>query len=171
MTVNAVFAKTEKGRQEMIARTDKLNPRQRRVLIFIDGKTTVEQLRTKVTADDLSHTLGLLEEDGFIELVGVADESGNVNSADIPLPGLSEFRPIPDPPNPKELEMAKNFMLNTLKTFVGPYGHVGLMTSIFESGSHEVLRIHFDAWFHAIMQTRDGKRRAEELRGQLLKVI
>jgi hypothetical protein len=171
MAGSAVFVKTELGKNEVESRSGKLTPRQRRVLIFIDGKNTVENLREMLAADDLTHTLGLLEEDGFIELLGVVDDAGAVKETSAPLPSITAFRPLPDKADPKTLDMARHFMVNTLKTFCGGYSHFNLQGDIFGSDSHEKLRAHFDAWYHAIIQTRDGKRRAEELREQLLKVI
>jgi hypothetical protein len=45
------------------------------------------------------------------------------------------------------------------------------MAAIHGADSHEALREHFAAWYHAIVETRQGRRRAEELRSDLLKVI
>lgn len=56
----------------MEQRSGKLTPRVRRVLIFVDGKRTVEDLRGMILADDLQHTLGALE-DGYIEMVATHD--------------------------------------------------------------------------------------------------
>ena len=67
-----IFAKTRKGHAEIETRAGGLNPRVRRVLIFVDGKRPVEELRGMLQSDDLQHTLGMLEEEGFIEMTGVA---------------------------------------------------------------------------------------------------
>ena len=63
-----IFAKTRKGHAEIETRAGGLNPRVRRVLIFVDGKRPVEELRGMLQSDDLQHTLGMLEEEGFIEM-------------------------------------------------------------------------------------------------------
>ena len=171
MTTNAVFAKTALGREELTQRSGKLTPRQRRVLIFIDGRNTVEDLRALVSADDLTHTLGLLEEEGFIQLEGLRDESGEISQSDAPLPSITAFPPLPEVTDEKRLDMARHFMVNTIKTFCGGYSHFNLQADIFASADHQTLRTHYDAWYHAIVQSRDGRRRCEELRAQLLKVI
>ena len=62
MTV--IFAKTEKGHEKVDKRGGGLTPRVRRLLIFVDGKRSVEDLLALIAADDLTHTLGLLEEQG-----------------------------------------------------------------------------------------------------------
>lgn len=171
MSNNVVFHKTELGRTEMTQRSGKLTPRQRRVLIFVDGKHTVSELRDMVAADDLTHTLGLLEEEGFIELLGQRDDGGAVQQTTGSLPSITAFRPLPEGPEPKSLEMAKHFMINTIKTFCGGYSHVSLQSSIFDARDHQALRAYYDMWYHAIMESREGKRRCEELRADLLKVI
>lgn len=43
-----VFAKTAKGHEEIANRAGGLTPRQRRVLIFVDGRREAEALRTKL---------------------------------------------------------------------------------------------------------------------------
>lgn len=168
--MSVVFTKTAKGLEAIEKRTGGLTPRVRRVLIMIDGKRTVENLRDLALADDLSHTLGELEETGFIELLKlpgmehvVADDGG--------LAAVTTFREIPQPHNAKELDMAKNFIINTLKTFCGPATHLSIVEAAFAANSHEELREQFGAWYQAIVETRAGRRRAEDLRAELLKVI
>lgn len=170
--MGVIFAKTQKGQEELTVRSGGLTPRQRRVLIMIDGKRSVDELRDMLQSDDLQHTLGLLEESGFIELSGIRDASGQQQPPPAePLPPITAFRPIPATPNPQELDQARNFIQNTLKTFCGPYAHLDIVEAVHAAKTHEKMREHFDHWFHAIVQTREGRRRAEELRGMLLKVI
>lgn len=167
-----VFAKTVKGQEEIVSRSGQLSPRVRRVLILIDGKRTVADLRELVAADDLTHTLGALEELGLIEPVATIEETtGQTQPVDQPLPSITAFRPLPDTPNPKELEMARNFMTNTLRTFTSTHAPISLVTSIHEARSHEELRVHFPAWYRTIVDSRSGQRRAEDLRADLLKVL
>ena len=169
---DAVFRKTEKGQAEIQHRTLGLTPRQRRVLILIDGKKSVSQLRELVATDDLTHLLSNLEELGLIELVGVVDTAtGSTNPVDR-LDSITAFRPLPNPPNPKELEMARHFMINTLRTFSAtPVDHLSLIEEIFAAPDHEALRALFGRWYRAIMETTQGRARAEELRLDLLKVL
>ena len=69
--MGVVFAKTPKGQAEIATKAGGLTPRQRRVLIMVDGKRSVEELREMLLTDDLQHTLGLLEETGLIEVGSV----------------------------------------------------------------------------------------------------
>jgi hypothetical protein len=164
--MGVVFAKTARGQEEITAKSGGLTPRQRRALIFVDGKRSVDELRDMLQSDDLQHTLGLLEEAGFIEVATPAPASVGGEA-----PSITAFRPLPDPANPKELEMAKNFIMNSLKTFTGPYTHLTIIEAAFAARTHKELREQFGPWYNAIVQTREGRRRAEELRGQLLQVI
>ena len=170
--MSVVFVKTAKGVEEMTGRTGGLTPRVRRVLIMIDGKRTVEDIRAMALADDLSHTLGLLEESGFIEMLAPPEAaSAQAPAADGGLPAITTFREIPARIDPKELDMARNFIMNTLKTFCGPATHLSIIEGAFAAKTYEEMREQFAPWFNAIVETRDGRRRAEELRAQLLKVI
>ncbi|WP_374490412.1 hypothetical protein [Zoogloea sp.] len=167
--MEVVFAKTRKGIDEIEHRHAGLGPRVRRVLIFIDGKRTVEELRTVVQSDDLLHTLGMLEEDGFIEMASVVGPKGELLAPDQPLPSVTAFKD--HAPDPTRQQMARNFMLNTLKTFVGTVGTTSLQRRIETAMSQSELRTLFDEWFYVIVSSQDGRREAEQLRTKLLEVI
>lgn len=167
-----VFAKTSKGQEEMEHRGGGLTPRVRRVLIFIDGKRTVDDLRAMVAADDLTHTLGSLEEQGYIEVLATQDSSGKVTAVPPgkPLASITAFRPLPEA-DPMSLAKARNFMNNTVNVFAGSVGTSSLIEHIQNAQSHQELRAVFDDWYYAIVSSRDGKREAEALRTKLLEVI
>lgn len=169
--MGVVFAKTANGQDEIASRSGGLSPRVRRVLILVDGRKTVTELRDLVAADDLTHTLGALEELGLIEVRKAASANGGGDESAGPLPSITAFRELPADRQPKELEMARNFMLNTLKTFSSIHAPVSLMTSIHGAKTHEELRAHYPAWYRLIVDSRSGRRRAEDLRNDLLKVL
>lgn len=166
-----VFAKTRKGQEEITAKAGGLSPRVRRALIFVDGKRSVDELRGMLQSDDLQHTLGMLEEDGYIEMVGVAEGTRVVAAPAPPLTGVAAFRALPMVTDPMRLQMARNFMTNTLNAFVGSLGASSLLDRIEQADSHEALRAAYDEWYHAIVISRNGKREAETLRAKLLEVI
>lgn len=168
--MGVIFAKTLKGHQEIETRSGDLSPRVRRVLIFIDGKRSVEELRGMLQSDDLQHTLGMLEEDGFIGMLGVAGPA-NAKSEAHPPPSLAAFRLHPPGDDPVRLQKARNFMLNTLNAFVGALGTSSLQDRIEAARNQADLRSLFDEWYHAIVSSRNGRREAEHLRGKLLEVI
>lgn len=173
--MGVVFAKTQKGHEEITTKAGGLTPRQRRVLIFVDGKRTVDELRGMLQADDLQHTLGMLEEDGYIAVGAVTATSGKASSAAAapaaPLPSVTAFSELPSSPDPVRLQQARNFMVNTLNTFVGSLGASSLLNRIDEAQGHEGLRALFDEWYHAMVMSREGRREAEGLRSKLLLVI
>lgn len=167
-----LFAKTTKGHEEIENRSGELTPRVRRLLIFVDGKRSVEDLRGMLIADDLTHTLGMLEELGYIEVVSLTDSAGN--DARLPttqrLPSITAFRDLAEADS-MSLAKARNFMNNTINTFVGTVGTSSLLDHIQDARSLTELRAVFDDWYYAIVSSRDGRREAESLRAKLLEVI
>ncbi|MBS1158935.1 MAG: hypothetical protein H6R15_1354 [Proteobacteria bacterium] len=166
--MDVVFAKTPQGQAEITSKAGGLTPRVRRVLIFVDGKRSVDELRGMLQADDLQHTLGLLEEAGYIE---VASAAGAPLAATLPLPSITAFRELPAKPDPMHQQQARNFMMNTLNAFVGSLGASSLLDRIEAADGHHGLRALYDEWYHSIVMSREGKREAETLRGKLLLVI
>lgn len=166
-----IFTKTERGHAEITSRAGGLSPRVRRVLIFVDGKRTVAELRDMLQSDDLQHTLGMLEEEGYIEMAGVAGPGGRAHEAPAPMPSMTTFRLHPPGDDPVRLQKARNFMLNTLNAFVGALGTSSLQDRIEAARNQADLRGLFDEWYYAIVSSRDGRREAEHLRGKLLEVI
>lgn len=169
--MGVVFAKTPKGQDEITSKAGGLTPRVRRVLIFIDGKRTVDELRGMLLSDDLQHTLGRLEEAGYIEVAGVAEDGGRPRPVPLPLPSITAFGELPATPDPLRLQQARNFMLNTVKTFVGTLGASSLLDRIERADGHAGLRALYDEWYHTLVMSRDGRREAEALRSKLLQVI
>lgn len=166
-----VFAKTRKGQDEIATKAGGLSPRVRRVLIFVDGKRTVDDLRSMLQSDDLQHTLGMLEEEGFIELASVTNAAGKPVAPQAPLASITAFGELPAEHDPVRLQKARNFMNNTLNAFVGALGNSSLLDRIEKASSHLELRAMYDEWYHAIVMSREGKREAEGLRTKLLAVI
>jgi hypothetical protein len=166
--MGVAFAKTPKGHDEITTKAGGLSPRVRRVLIFVDGKRTVDDLRGMLQSDDLQHTLGMLEEEGYIELASVTNAAGKPAA---PLASITAFGELPADHDPVRLQKARNFMNNTLNAFVGALGNSSLLDRIEKASSHIELRTMYDEWYHAIVMSREGKREAESLRTKLLAVI
>ena len=163
--MGAIFAKTRKGQQETETRSGGLHPRVRRTLIVVDGKRSVDELREALRSDDLQHTLGLLEEEGYIELISGA------RLAEAAPASISAFRLHPPGEDPLRLQQSRNFMLNTLRTFVGAVGTSSLQDRLEAARTHADLRALFDEWYHALVTSRDGRREAEHLRSKLLEIL
>ena len=169
--MGVVFAKTPKGHDEITSKAGGLTPRVRRVLIFVDGKRSVDDLRGMLLADDLQHTLGALEEAGYIEVSRVSDANGTSRMPQLPLPAITAFSELPATADPLRLQQARNFMVNTLNTFVGSLGASSLLDRIDRAEGHAGLRTLYDEWYHSMVMSREGRREAEALRSKLLQVL
>ncbi len=66
MNTQLVFSRTDKGSQEIDARTHRLPHKLRVVLILVDGRSTVSQLRDKAVSLPLEDSLEDLAMNGFI---------------------------------------------------------------------------------------------------------
>jgi hypothetical protein len=71
----SVFRKTQRGYAEIAQETQTLHPRLRRFLVFVDGVRTLDQLveLTQVLGS-ARDALGELYRDGFISMVGAAEQ-------------------------------------------------------------------------------------------------
>ena len=98
--MGVVFAKTPKGHEEITSKAGGLTPRVRRVLIFVDGKRTVDELRGMLQSDDLQHTLGMLEEEGYIAISSVISPQVTVSAPAVALPPITAFGEPPVSPYP-----------------------------------------------------------------------
>jgi hypothetical protein len=174
--LSEILVKTKKGIAEIERLSNDLSLRVRRVLIQIDGKRSVDEIMEMGLADDLRQVIAKLERDGFIAFLEESDAKPiiskvEVANVEIRQPKEFTFRTIPVPVKVKDIEMAKNFMLNTIQNFCGPWAHLSIVKSISASSTHEELRSYFNPWREAVFETREGRRQEEELTASLLKVI
>ena len=169
--MSEIFIKTQKGIEEIEKRASDMSLRVRRILILVDGKRSVEDIRALALVDDLNQTLAQLEKAGYIEPIKQPEAGSPITQIDGGLPENFTFREIPATPNPKDLEMAKHFIMNTLHTFCGQWAHLSIVTAASDASTHEELRKSFIPWYNAIIETGEGRRRAGELSSALLKVI
>ena len=73
--MGVVFAKTRKGQDEITSRAGGLTPRERRLLIFADGKRSLDELQRMLQADDLRPILEKLRKSGYIEAVDATSQA------------------------------------------------------------------------------------------------
>lgn len=165
--MEVLFRKTPKGREEIETRAGGLKPALRRVLIYADGKRTEEDFRTLPGIDDLQSVLKTLEQEGYIEPCGLT----TVSPTATPARDNGPFRPLPALANPLQLQAARNFMINTLVTFVGTFGVSGLVKRLEQSQNHADLRGLFEEWRQTLMTSREGRRELDKLQPRLLEII
>ncbi|HRK09873.1 MAG TPA: hypothetical protein PKV00_02590 [Thauera sp.] len=160
------FVKTARGQEELTTRSGRLGARARRLLILADGQRTLDEL-TRLSGDEnAAATLQELEDGGFLEHVAAAPPAGGA----VPTPNAVQAL-VGAPGGAKDLQMARDFMMNTLRTFNGPYAKLDLVKRIHASRREEELRELFDEWLQAITETTMGRKRADELSERLLKVM
>ena len=70
MNPGTIPVKTDRGRQEMVQRTDVLSAVQRRLLILVDGHKTVNDLGAFVRVGELDVALAYLFEHGYVAAEG-----------------------------------------------------------------------------------------------------
>lgn len=92
MNLAVICIKTDKGRAEIAVRSDALSPLQRRVLILVDGKKTVNDLGAFVRVGELG---GALEHLLALDMVAPTDE---ISTLQVPVaPGFAAAEPAQAP--------------------------------------------------------------------------
>lgn len=166
----AVFAKTASGQQEIQSRTLGLPPKVRSVLILVDGRRTGDELTAQTGTDSLPALEALLAH-GCVECLAPVqaetEPDSAVSSADAELSWL----PPAETRGPKELEMARNFMTNTINTMFGQNMRLTLIEAIHASRTAEDLRQVYPAWAETMTGSRAGAKRLPELRDKLFAVL
>ena len=95
-------------------------------------------------------------EAGYIESPKQPEASAATTGAGIV--NTVTFREVPDKPDPKEMEMAKNYIMNTLKTFCGPMAHLSIYEAVTAARTHEELRAQFVPWHNHADARRTSAR-------------
>lgn len=159
------YCKTARGHQEISERSAGLGLRARRLLILIDGQRDSEELSRLAGDTQVEDTLRTLADGGFIE-------AGTEPAAATVAP-VAHSRPTPAAQSGRQasLALAQDFMMNTLRTFHGPYGKLDLVKRIHASTHGAELRALFEEWLHSISESRIGRKRADELSARLLEVM
>ena len=97
MNAGTIYLKTDQGRLEVTARSGTVDALQRRLLIMVDGKKTVNDLGAFVRVGDLERTLEHLLLHGLIQsglqevdlLLPVAPGYASANPSEVPRPATS----------------------------------------------------------------------------------
>ena len=174
--LSRIYAKTAQGQQEIQSRALGLTPLARRVLVLVDGHRSGKDLAAFVPGNDIEVHLTELLTRECIAAVGMA--------APPPAPAAAAASPSHDPfeddlvrlpaaetRDAKELEMARNFMTNTVNNIFGHHNRISLLESIYACQSSEALRKVYPAWAHALETNSTGKKRLPELRDKLFAVL
>ena len=173
----AIFAKTVTGQQEIQSRALKLGPLPRRLLILIDGKRDGKELAPLVAGHDLASMISHLIEKNCIEHVRggttpmVPDPIAAPPAAAKKTPTDTSTLPPAATRSAKEVEMARNFMTNTVNTVFQPNTRLTLLEAIFACKTVEDVRKVYPKWVETISSSAIGTKRLPEFREKLFKVL
>ncbi|PIZ21403.1 MAG: hypothetical protein CO065_04485 [Comamonadaceae bacterium CG_4_9_14_0_8_um_filter_57_21] len=176
----SVFAKTAVGQQEVQTRALKLGPLPRRLLILVDGKRSVSELTGFVAGSDINVLLTELLDKACIEATAVLPASAAPKTPSAEHKSSLEtdlvdhfLEKLPDAStrSAKEVEMAKNFMMNTVNTIFQPNTRLTLLESIFACKTVQDVRNVYPKWTDTMNASAIGARRMPEFREKLLQVL
>src|SRR3954462_2777457 len=102
--MSETFGKTAKGQDEIKTRIAGLSQRLRQVLIFVDGKRSVEELKGMLKADDINEMLAALAEQGLVEK-GAAPAKPAAEPASVPPPPPAAAAPAEEAPALSEKDL------------------------------------------------------------------
>lgn len=160
----AIFSKTAAGLQEIHSRALGLPALIRRVLVLVDGKRSSKELATFAGGEEkIIEVLNQLVANGCID----------VQQAPEPLADMAELAALPAPTlrSPKDVEMARDFMLNTLNIIGGPESHAGLLRAVLACHSADALRRVYPAWVSTMRAVPAVASRLPELRERLFAAL
>ena len=177
--LDAIYAKTPLGQQEIQQRSLKLPLLTRRVLLLVDGRRPVRELATLAGNADASTLLMELEALGCIELTAVASPAPAPApaaldaAAEVVAGTATALAGLPPPASrsAEQVDMARNFMINTINRMLEQNSRLTLVEKIYHSVDADELREHYAAWEEAIGSSWMGRKRLDELKRKLFEVL
>lgn len=171
----SVFSKTPIGKQEIQSRALALPPLVRRLLVLVDGKRSGKELADYVPGQDIAPLLSHLINHGCIDtpqLVAAQPQqmASTAQAITVTHPDLAKL-PGAGQRTAKDIEMARNFMTNTINTIIGQNVRFTLIKSIHGCASATELRHIYPVWLEAMSGNRIGLKRLPELRDKLFQVL
>ena len=179
-----VFAKTPVGVEEISTKKVGIGPMLRRLLILVDGKRSHSELTTLLTGQDVASLLRQLLEHGLVAAVAQppqapprptpktapqAPANAAADAADQD-PFLARLPPA-ETRTAKEVEMAKNFMMNTINTVFQPYTRLTLLEAITRCTNATQTRAVYLQWVQTLQSSLIGAKRLPEFQAKLAQVL
>ncbi len=150
------YVKAPKGIEEINNRTHGLPPRARQLLILLDGKRSSIDIAAMMPEGEGASLLANLLAGGYIT---VMPQNG------------PEAKEVERPANDAErFNMAKNFMRNTVLTFLGGMGS-GVIGQIERCTDFDGLRTHYSTWRDAMELSKEGRRQLADLENRLAALL
>lgn len=173
--LHTIYAKTAAGQQEIQSRALGLPPLVRRLLLLVDGQRSGKDLEVFVAGHDVVAMFDELLTQGCIEAKAIARPAAAPAAAAKPAaPSASEDLDGLPPANSrsaKELEMARNFMTNTVNNTFGHHNRISLIQSIHACSTSDQLREVYPHWVETMSSSAIGLKRLPELREKLFAVL
>lgn len=158
-----ICVKTPKGIEEIERRSYRLPMRTRQVLIMVDGKRDYDTLVAMFPDVTLSGVVQQLIDDGFITPLRKAAPVAASGSA---APAVATASRRPSAIDEQRLKMARDVMISTLVTFVGP-GAMGVITQLEAAARLEQLHGLAPLWRDALALSPEGRRQLSDLQTRL----
>ena len=114
MDKGSIYRKTAKGLEAIASRDRALQPRQRSLLILVDGRRTADEL-SRMSPAGFEESLGQLLELGMVEAAGVVADASTEAHVSAPAPLNPEPRGATVP-----LPEAQRFAVRRLSDMLGP---------------------------------------------------
>lgn len=176
------FFKTAAGLTEIQTRAMGFPAMIRRVLVLVDGKRSGKGLAAFVGGEEkIAEALCQLVAHGCID----AQEASRTATAPVTAlkPATAISAPLDDVAtelarlphaalrSAKEVEMTRNFMVNTTNTLFGQNQRLSLLKAIMACQGAEDLRQVYPEWVNNMATTGTSAKRLPELREKLLRVL
>lgn len=170
----ATFTKTAVGQHEIQTRSLGLPPLTRRVLVLVDGHRSGKELAAFIVGQDIDPILKQLIASGCIDAKASASVDTKTSPAaatgpkgDLALLAL----PLAGTRSPKDFEMARHFMTNTVNAMFGDNQRLSTKEAIYNCQTTEDLRRVYPLWLEAMSASGTGSKRLPELRKELFHVL
>jgi hypothetical protein len=163
MDINQIPAKSEKGRTEIETRAHKLDFRHRQMLILVDGKTPVHELRNKAPhLGEVTELLNHLAAEEFILLPSgrLATAAPAATSPVKARQETSAVLNISSPVDPERLAAAKKMASRLMYDAMGPDSEM-FTIKLEATKSREDFMAHLTKCRDVLAQVR-GKTKAEQ---------
>lgn len=159
---STVFAKTAKGRDEVIRRVTGLNVRERSVLIMLDGIKRLDRLLHAMPQEELGRIVDHLAKHELIEVSAVEEQVPDIeaHSSLIAVDTQDQPQPITRPAflcDSTKLREVKNFMTSTAQTYLGLLS-ADLIHRIERAQDAPQLMAVVGQWYLALRDSKHGHR-------------
>lgn len=180
-----IYAKTPKGEDEIVRPKFGLNPRQRRILTFVDGARPLLPLRRQFPVQEMEDIVTILAGQEFIFLIDRKPEGTDSlkmqgyagrhafhwnQRTDAPQSGCHDGNQPALTHDPEKVQMAKDFMLETAAVHLGILGR-DIVGKIGSAESALALAGIAGQWTMALCASKTAARYAQLYLEQLKSIL